>query len=410
MFMLRKPLRLGSAVGIPPLAFVVGLGAIMAPSCLRGENRAKFSAGELVQRILQSEGYQSAAPLFEQLHNLAADERNAALLELVQEGTPDIATNAAIILIHQNAVETVQEIASHMIKLSAERQTQVLDRLRSFKRTEEPWMEIPRAVLKALPHQAGPDPILKTPRFHITDPLGRSALLLATYGRPSDHRLIRSALPFEAESSLRIWTACTRLRFRDESMAELARDVMSDPAVATTVRVAAAAAIADTDKRALDYMISEVQRFITQYGEQSVESLQISSLTEANGNRGLLDYIRFQSDLQMMAFLQFLAEEAVKGILHDGLMASNRLMAMTAAVVTLRKSPKSLLETDIAVFSDDEYSRIVAAATFLDPSLEFAVRDREMKQGITAAKAKIESNGLGSIFGEIGAPLELLGW
>ena len=399
--MISRFVSVSNPMSMRCMRLVVGYVMLLSALCTAEEDVPTRSADEIAKKII--EGKRHDSELSNELYKLDPAERNPALVEVVLRGNPARSVSAATLLIHVDAAETAPTIAKHIVTLSAERQVQILGRLWRLHRSQEPWLHIPRAVLEALPQRAGPDPILQTPRFSICDPLGSAALLLTKSKDRGDHQLVRSALSYDARSSWKLWLACTKLRLQDEALRKLAVEVMRDTTLSEfRVRIAAATAIADVDENALDVVVAEVAAFIARYREQSTESMLAGFMTSATSLENKAAFMEYQTDLLAIGFLQFLKDERTQDLLADALSAKNSQLAMTAAAVLLQRSPKILTQYDLSHFSDDDYALLVAAATFLHPSLDFSVRATELLTKIEEAKGRIESQGLAVALGPAG--------
>ncbi len=321
------------------------------------------SSTQLVQKITDTN-----APISERLATLQrvleheSETRSAVLLEVVRSGDEAVAPEAAVLLVQPTTpmnAAAIETIARRIMEWRDNSQCGPLQRI-LWRRDNAELMDIPRAVLRGVIASGRPPAIEEGSQTGAVD---LAAWILATSNDPKDDDLLRRAVSI-APYNRDLWLSLYQRHALTDAERSLARRVYKNTSAPVIHRVAAAVAVAEQDKEALEFAIRTINDLLGEFGNLDLAN----ALPRRDVDDGTqIRKLQMKDDLVMVAMLMFLDEHRAEETTFKWINSRNPLVNRVVGLVAARQWPERLLgEVRDSGFEHD-YALLLAAVAYFHP-------------------------------------------
>jgi hypothetical protein len=362
------------------------------------------SNATLVERVLAASdltrSLDERLAAFRSLWRLTVFERENGFRQLVT-GDEVVAVPSAKELIRSHADNIGTLVGQEIVHWSEAGQLALLEVIleeseRNFDTGR--WHDIPRSVLRHyLSRSVGGD----VPQDSATTAQDVSALILAKSEEAEDQRLLLSAARLSPQSR-GIWLGIAEIGRPGEEVHALASLVYSNERLPLVTRVAAALAIAPNDLLASDFAATEITRYISMQGTIDQPTMGAGVPSHAMINE---PYILSREQLRLIGLLRFAEAGWEEELILKCLDSTSGDIRMTAALVGGIRWPKEILRMGRGLFTDEEYTSVLAAIAMHHPDLIPEIERRYPLLSVNEALVRLQRVGMTGVFGLPGSTI-----
>lgn len=287
--------------------------------------------------------------------------KEAVLRNLADASDIVVATDAVVILFRGQ--KDAKSLALALVPRASNLNLRALLGVAEATRDAKFKQAIARACLLKISNEAsGLDP--ETYEVGGQGNAGYAAMMLAESGDMADRDLVARVSKSNPHDS-GLWLALAKMGLVNSGEALLADAIMIDPNAPRWARLAAAAAIAPTNRKARIFVTDALSSFLQTFGRSGVET--ILERMSKGPQMTLAEGASFQPGLSMLGILEFLQTPDAERITFEFIETNNQWCRLALGLVAAKRWPDRLLAS--ALSHNEERLKLLSAVSVLHPAL-----------------------------------------